>query len=514
MNTKLSNLELKNQMIELQKQTDKTCCESEEFFQKFIASTPTAIDIYRLEENNRLILTHYNPASSRMTGLKAEALLGKTIEEAFPNLVDTVIPDMYRAIARGELETQNYERFYKDDKFEGWYDISAFRIEKNTIGVEILEITNRKKSENELRESEKRIKIILETEPECVKILDLEGKLEYMNPAGLNMIDADNLDQIKGQSMLPLIKKKYQKSFSQLITKTLKGENGKLEFEIIGLKGRHLWLETSSAPLRLQNEEITGVLGVTRDITESKKAEKALKESERKLTELNATKDKLFSIIAHDLRSPFNSILGFSELLIENLSDNEITESKKQLGFIHSSAENSLVLLDNLLNWAKSQTGQISFNLQKLMLSSIIQEIIEISSANARVKNISLNHIDSDEIEVYADKVSLKIILRNLISNAIKFTKSGGNINVSVKTEKRLAEITISDNGVGIEADLCKKLFDIDTNITRPGTSNEKGSGLGLVLCKEFTEKLGGKIWVESIEGKGSDFKFTLPLNS
>lgn len=499
MNTKLLNKELSK---------------SEDFFRKFIASTPIAIDIYRLEKNNRLILTQFNPAASRMTGIKAESLIGKSIEEAFPNLIDTEIPDMYRAIARGELESQNYERYYKDDQFEGWYKISVFRIEKKTIGVEILDITDQKMAEKELKENEERIKTILETEPECVKILDRKGILEYMNPAGLNMIDADSLDQVKGKSMLPFITKKYQKSFSQLISRTLKGESGKLEFEVIGLKGRHLWLETSSAPLHLQNEEITKMLGVTRDITDRKKAEQGLKESEKQLTELNATKDKLFSVIAHDLRSPFNTILGFSELLIENLAVFEIPESQKHLSFIYSSAKNSLVLLDNLLNWARSQTGQISINLQTLRLSSIIHEIIEISNANVKVKNISLNQISSEEVEVYSDKDLLKIILRNLVSNAIKFTMPGGNINISVKTEKRLAEITISDNGVGIDTGLLNKLFNIDTNITSRGTSNEKGSGLGLLLCKEFVEKLGGKIWVESIKGKGSDFKFTLPLKT
>jgi len=238
-----------------------------------------------------------------------------------------------------------------------------------------------------------------------------------------------------------------------------------------------------------------------------------IKESEIQLRELNATKDKLFSIIAHDLRSPFNGILGFSELLIENVNEFETAETEKYLGIINSSAKNTLVLLDNLLDWAKTQTGQINFNPEKLILSSIIHEVIETSNSMAKIKGISLNYIKSDKIEAFADENMLKIVLRNLISNAIKFTKVGGKIRVYAISKQGRVEITISDNGVGMNDETQNSLFSLETNETTMGTANEKGSGLGLVLCKEFVEKLGGNIWVESEEGKGSNFKFTLPLH-
>lgn len=242
-------------------------------------------------------------------------------------------------------------------------------------------------------------------------------------------------------------------------------------------------------------------------------AKEKAEENEIQLRELNATKDKLFSIIAHDLRSPFNSILGLSKLLIENVENNEAEETAEFLGIISLSAKNTLVLLDNLLNWAQSQTGQINFKLEKLILSSIIQEILDISISNAKMKNISLNDIQSGDIEVCADENMLKLVLRNLISNAIKFTRPGGNIKVLAISKQNHVEISISDNGVGMNDETCKKLFDIPENMTSVGTANEKGSGLGLVLCKEFVEKLDGKIRVESELGKGSNFKFTLPLN-
>ena len=237
----------------------------------------------------------------------------------------------------------------------------------------------------------------------------------------------------------------------------------------------------------------------------------SVKVSEQKLKELNATKDKLFSIIAHDLRSPFNTILGYSEELIETSKENNSSDSEKFSSIINVSAKNTLTLLDNLLNWTNSQIGQSIFNPQRINLTSEIKEILEIIKPTAKIKNISINCVQSYDIEVFADANMLKTILRNLVCNAIKFTNINGEINLSAKQNQGEIEITVSDNGVGINKDVIDNLFKIDSNFTSKGTQEEKGSGLGLILCKEFVEKHGGKIWVESEKGKGSDFKFTLP---
>ena len=260
-----------------------------------------------------------------------------------------------------------------------------------------------------------------------------------------------------------------------------------------------------------QLENTNALLSI--EIDDKNNAIKALEKSDAKLKESNDTKDKFFSIIAHDLRSPFNNILGFSELLVENLNKFEAAETEKYLVIINSSANNTLILLDNLLNWAKSQSGRIIFNPKKIIFSNVILEIIKLKKSLAKAKNISLNYFSSDEIEVYADENMLRTVLRNLISNAIKFTQFGGNIRVYAILKQDRVEITVSDSGVGINEEVRNKLFSLETNETTIGTANEKGSGLGLILCKEFVEKHGGKIWVESEEGKGSDFKFTLPLN-
>jgi PAS domain S-box-containing protein len=273
------------------------------------------------------------------------------------------------------------------------------------------------------------------------------------------------------------------------------------------------WVKGSGI-LGFDNEDnIISLIGTIQDITERKISEQELIKSETLLRELNTTKDKLLSIIAHDLHSPFNSILGFSDILIETGKDLTQTKTKMYLGYIKSSAKNTLILLNNLLNWAKSQSNQISFKPQKLQLSSIIHEVIELSNSIAKSKNITINYNSSNNINIYADKNMLETILRNLISNAIKFTPTKGKVDIYATENKNNIEITVSDNGVGINQKSKKSIFQFETNTTTAGTENEKGSGLGLTLCKDFVEKHNGNIWVKSEFGKGSDFVFTLPLN-
>jgi len=232
------------------------------------------------------------------------------------------------------------------------------------------------------------------------------------------------------------------------------------------------------------------------------------------LTKHNATKDKLFSIIAHDLRGPFHVILGYVRLLSDEIRTSDMEAIEKDISIINSSVRNTLVLLDNLLNWAKSQTGQISFNPENLKLRLVIDETIHVLNSSAAIKNIALNYFLPEEIDVYADLNLLKIVLRNLVSNALKFTNLNGKVDVYALRKNDFIEITVSDNGVGIDNVNQNKLFKLETSETTLGTAKEGGSGLGLILCKEIVEKHGGKIWVKSEQGKGSDFKFSLPINN
>jgi len=231
-----------------------------------------------------------------------------------------------------------------------------------------------------------------------------------------------------------------------------------------------------------------------------------------KLKQLNSTKDKFFSIIAHDLKNPFNSIAGFTELMIEN---NEIYDATKRLKFlkiIKGSTAKVSSLLDNLLIWASSQSGNLKFNPKNINLAQQVTGVVSFLEIQAINKDITILNKVEKNIHVKADENMLDTILRNLISNAIKFTQPKGEIQIFSSSKNDFAEITVKDNGVGMTETEIAAIFSVNEISSSLGTSNEQGSGLGLILCKDFVESHGGKIWVESVVDEGSEFKFTLPI--
>jgi signal transduction histidine kinase len=239
--------------------------------------------------------------------------------------------------------------------------------------------------------------------------------------------------------------------------------------------------------------------------------EKLVEQQTMELTEVVATNTKFISIIAHDLRSPFNSILGALELLKEKLDQYNINDIEKYINLASNSANRTLNLLEGLLAWTISQNKEKSFNPVKINLHELLLYEIESINPLATQKQITLNHSIAPYLNVSADLQMVKTILRNLISNAIKYTNTGGEISVSASESKQFVEITIKDNGIGISNKAQRELFKMDAFHSTAGTNNEQGSGLGLLLCKEFVEMHGGNIWIESEPGKGCEFKFTLP---
>ncbi len=236
-----------------------------------------------------------------------------------------------------------------------------------------------------------------------------------------------------------------------------------------------------------------------------------LKITNHKLHQLNATKDKFFSIIAHDLRSPFTSIIGFSDLLYNQIIEKDYENIEQYAGFVKQSSKQALDLLTNLLEWARSQTNKIEYNPEKLNLGNLIEETALMFDQIALPKNIKIKRDLIQNLEVIADKHMIATVMRNLISNAVKFTSPGGEISVSVQKEEKEIIVRVSDNGLGIPAQRIEKVFQVDKNNSTLGTANEEGTGLGLILCKMFVEKSGGWIKVESEEGKGSVFSFSIP---
>ncbi len=280
------------------------------------------------------------------------------------------------------------------------------------------------------------------------------------------------------------------------------------EYEL-GLPTGMKWFE-----LRIVSFSQNEVLAISRDITLRKIAEEEIKMKNEELLKLNAEKDKFFSIIAHDLRSPFNAFLGLTRIMAEDLPSLSMDEIQKIAVSMSNSASNLFQLLENLLQWAMIKQGLFPQHLNIMQLRPIVYNIIAINTDAIQSKGILVSFDIPDDIAVVADVNMLKTALRNLVSNAVKFTAKGGKISLSAKKAgDNTVEISIQDSGIGMNPEMLKNLFRLDFQTSRTGTDGEPSSGLGLLLCKEFIEKMGGRIWIESEAGRGSTFSFSLPLS-
>jgi len=247
------------------------------------------------------------------------------------------------------------------------------------------------------------------------------------------------------------------------------------------------------------------------EISERLHAEKLLEKQSEELIKLNATKDKFLSIIAHDLKNPFNAIIGFSDLMIQSFNELDNDTLLQGLHTIETASKHAYKLLENLLIWSQNQTGRISFKPEFLNLHAQVTDSLKIIDSSAKIKGISIGVNINKSLKVFADKDMVDSILRNLILNAIKFSHKEGKIIVSAIEVDNVIQISVKDNGVGIPPEFQSGIFRIDKHTITSGTDNEQGTGLGLILCKDFVTRHQGSIWVESSPGKGSKFTFSLP---
>ncbi len=236
-----------------------------------------------------------------------------------------------------------------------------------------------------------------------------------------------------------------------------------------------------------------------------------LNEANERLKELNATKDRFFSIIAHDLRNPFNAIVGLSSLLVEQVRQKDYDSLDQYAAIIEESSQRAMALLVNLLEWSRVQTGKMKFSPVRLDLVKEVDEAVELALEAARLKEIVIERELPEHAFLTADHAMIGTVLRNLISNAIKFSRHGGRIVIAATPESDGWQVSVSDNGVGMTREVMDKLFRIDQNHSTAGTDNESGTGLGLILCREFITRHGGSIRVESEPDLGSKFTFMLP---
>lgn len=275
--------------------------------------------------------------------------------------------------------------------------------------------------------------------------------------------------------------------------------------------GQIKWVHFRSIPRVLDNGDIVWT-GTLDDITQRKHNEHQLKLKNDELVTLNADKDRFVSILAHDLKSPFNGILGLLDLLLTDLREYDIEEVESQLRIINDAAHSAFNLLEDILLWARSHLGKIPFEPTLIEAKTCFEEVTTLLETTARNKSITICHELPDHLTVYADFGMLKTVLRNLVSNAIKFSNPDSVVTLTASHSTSGTILSVSDLGVGISRDTLSRLFNITKVYSSPGTAGETGTGLGLLLCKEFVDKHRGTIQVESELGKGSTFHVDLPL--
>lgn len=369
-----------------------------------------------------------------------------------------------------------------------------------------------------LEESEEKILLLLDSTVEGIYGVDLDGNCTYANKSCLNFLGYMSEDELIGKNMHNLIHHKHNNIESDIHdcieTKVFEKQLGLIaNDEVFQRKdGSFFPVEYYYYP-QIKEGKVIGSVITFIDITEKKSKENIILEINQELNSLNNDKDKFIRILAHDLKNPFNSLIGFSQLLLENIDEFEKDTIKEQISIINETSINTYELLEDILLWLMSQAGKIKNEPSPILFSDICSEIINNANIQACEKNIKIDFSLEPNPTIFADRNTFKTILRNLLSNAIKFTKMGGKISISASIVGNDAIICVKDNGIGMSKEKMKNIWVALQEDKSIGTSGERGTGLGLSICKEFVEKNNGKIWVESTLGEGSDFKFTLPLD-
>ena len=449
-----------------------------------------------------------------------EQVIGYTREEyindiPFPSFVHPndieKFTEYYKNGLAGNFVPSLVVRLLHKDQTIKWVDSEMRPVVSETgelLGTRfsIWDITRLKETELALHESRELLNLVFQYSNDWESYRDKNGKLIYSSLA---------MEQLLGYQVSEYLADKigfkdiihpddYETAMSHF-ERALSGETiPSLLLRYLHKNKNVVWVDVSARPVFSESGEMLGIRFSSKDITK-------LKEYEMELKELNATKDKFFSVISHDLRSPFTGLLGFSEILYNEYNRSSEETIKNYVSNIYSLSKNTFELLENLLAWSQSQTGKIKLNQKKIHLKPYSDAIIQMINPIAQKKKIILTNSITEDIYAYADENMLHTIFRNLISNAIKYTYESGTIDLRAITEDSVITISVSDTGVGMSDDIKNSLFKISETKSQPGTQSEKGTGLGLILCKEFVEKHGGKIWVESEIGKGTTFFFTIP---
>jgi PAS domain S-box-containing protein len=461
-----------------------------------------------------------NPAFELLMGMPKSKFIGKADHDFF----DKKIADALRA---DDLKTMEQAAPHR---YEEWITIkdrkSLFETIKKPyrdgtgeiIGILGIsrDITERKEAETKLKESEERFETLAEHSRVITWEIDANGLYTYISDVCRTVLGYNPEEIIGKKHFYDLHPEEGRETFKSEVfgflmqKKLVRGHINPLENK----EGKVVWVSTNALPTLFSDGKLMGCRGTDTDITERKEALEQIKQKNKELLELNSEKDMFFSIIAHDLRGPFNGFLGLTDVFVSELTTLSIEEIQKLAVMMKESANNLYRFLENLLEWSQMNRGLTIVNPNELSIHNIIHDNIRLIKDQATIKEIEISTDVPEGMTVFADKYMLESVLRNLFSNAIKFTQKGGRITISAKNATdKLIEVSVTDTGIGINKEMIQNLFRIDVKTSRKGTEGESSTGLGLLICKDFIEKNGGMLDIESMEGKGSTFKIVLPCS-
>ncbi len=493
--------------------------------EKYRLLTENMADVVWTMDSETLLFTYVSPSVYKLRGYTPEEIMAEPMDAALTPEGSKYVREEIRhtidllkegKISFDEHFTSTLQQPCKDGSLVWTEVITKYYSNEKTGKIEIhgvtRDISERKKAEDELRKSRERLN-------EAQSIAGI-GSFEWDTNnnsirCSKEMLQIFGIDENE-ENLVEKIFERVHPDDKELYTNALnndliKAESTPFEYKIVLPDGSIKTLFANGKFEKDSDGKIIVGLGTVLDITNRKKIEEEIKEKNTELQRVNSEKDKFFSIIAHDLRSPFNGILGITELMVTSMDSFTVKELHDIALTLNTSAKNLYRLLNNLLEWSKMQSGMIEFTPAIFSLNEMINDTLRLFSETAKQKDISLKADTTEDITIKGDKYMIDTIIRNLVSNAIKFTNSGGEVKLSARKYEGYTQICVNDNGIGMSKNLQIDLFKPDKNIKRYGTGKELGTGLGLLLCKEFVDLHGGSMKITSEENKGSEFCFTLP---
>lgn len=461
-------------------------------------------------ETNEYACTRYGFTNEEFSQISFFEVILKSKRKSFEKYFNELLPTQPSIIETTHL-TKNNKKIH----VELIIHTIELKKEKNMIII-VKEIQNKKSFEKEIEEERDLLKTLMDNIPDTIYFKNKNSQFTRINKAQAELLGIENCEDAVGKTDFDFFRTKpAEAAFKDEKELFETGKSLIAKAEHIRLaNGISKWVTATKVPIVDKKGNVSGLVGISRDITEIKKAEKKIQKYAKELQQLNVSKDKFFSILAHDLKNPFFSLLGFEEILANNFDELSNAEKKEYINNIFKISKNSFQLLENLLQWARTQTGRIEIRPQEIDLKKMVTENIDFFKPIAQKKKIKIKNSIKKSFFIYADPDMMKTVFRNLLTNAIKFTNHGGIIRLALFDKNSDIKIIIRDNGIGMNKETIENLFRIDVSNNSVGTSNESGTGLGLIICKEFMEKNGGEISVESEKGKGSTFILTIPKHS